>query len=113
MTAAAEIRQAALKAGWVHRSLSHWADEFTRAGVFMPVQARMVATLDPEDRYEAQERIVVHYTEPFSVQEAIFQDAGAQSLLKGNFVDVTAKTKGRDRKGQVIAWLQRELAVTA
>jgi hypothetical protein len=75
---------------------------FTRSADHTETQARMLTAAGID--WQAQQRVVVHYTEPRSVAEAILQGPGYQSVLRGDFVS-SEPVKGRDRKGQVLALL--------
>jgi hypothetical protein len=53
--------------------------------------------------WHAQDRIVVHYTESFSVSEAILQTPRQQAALAGFHNGAAAETKGPNGKGHVLA----------
>ena len=79
-----------------------WCDVFTRSADHTETQARALTAAGID--WQAQQRVVVHHTEPLSVAEAILQGPGHQSVLTGDFVS-SEPVKGRNRKGQVLAFL--------
>jgi len=65
------------------------------------VQAKMLTAANVS--WQAQDRIVVHYTESFSVSEASLQTPRQQAALTGFHNGAAAETKGPNRNGHVLA----------
>ena len=102
MTARAEIRSAASAAGWAQaKGIDPWTDVFTRDAEHTELQAKMLTAANVS--WQAQDRIVVHYTESVSMSEASLQTPRQQAALTGFHNGAAAETKGPNRNGHVLA----------
>jgi hypothetical protein len=103
-----KIRTVAADEGWTHTELYDGCDEFVRT-VPTPDDIHRMQRAG-EVSWQAQERIVVHYSDVGGITDGSFAGPGQQAALTGKFVGVQMQTKGPDRRGQVIKWLERSYA---
>jgi len=99
-----KIQTAAADEGWTHVSGSKWRDEFVR-NVFAPPYITKLQEAGGVS-WQAQERVVVHYNDVGGVTDANYAGPGQQAALDGHFAGFGKETKGPDRRGQIIKWLE-------
>lgn len=103
MTAREEIDTEAILAGWDPvPARDAFYQEYMRPAKVNPGKLAKIAEVAGWVPHEA---VWVRYTDNGSVVEAVRRTPHEQAAIDGHFVGFSEETRGRNRKGQVIAWL--------